>query len=170
MRRPNEALRQYDLLIRREVRRLAWRCAQSYLEVDDLYTLGQAAALDAVASFEPARGAEGAWVRQRVRWKLQNALRSTSQREMPTEHTARTPNGRNPEEVLTALEDVMWVRTALGVLPPRQRVIIAARISGEVFRETAESLGISRTRVKQEYKAALQRLHDEAVADDRLDE
>lgn len=160
-----QLLRQFEPLVATEVRRIRWRLSSSYLDDDDLFAVGHSAVLEAAQAFQPGRGPLGPWVRRRVRSRLSNALKRAQRHEAPSEDGQVVPNGRSPEELLVSLQAVAWVRGAMGVLPPRQRVIVVARMSGETVRKTAASLGISPTRVQQEHNAALRQLRQQALAD-----
>lgn len=163
-----DALRQFRVLLAAEVAAAAPRCASSYLERSDLKAIGQMAIVEAVRSYDPARGTLRSRVRFVVRCRLRDALRAARSREVLDLDVSTVPNGRSPEALLERLDEVLGLHRAIGQLPPRQRLIIADQITGETTRQTGKSLGISHTRVVQERKIAHQRLR-RALADDGED-
>ncbi len=106
------------------------------------------------------------WVGRTIRWRLQEAVKSERDRpEEPFDGADRIVNGHNPEAAVERVRAQQWVRTAIGELGPRHRVLIAAFLADETQKYTAATLGISRSRASREVRRAFEILRDRAEDD-----
>ncbi len=155
--------------IEAEVRRMAAALKDRALQAADLRAVSHVAVLEALLTHRPGRGSLSFWTRRVIHWRLVEVV-SRERPELVLEVAPPVLNGENPEEVLQALELRDWMESAVGELPPRRRVIIAAAVRGETLQETGATLGIGRSRVCQERKTALTVLRDRALEDGLADE
>ena len=168
--RVRELLAQLRDAIDYEVRYFTAWGANVGLEPDDLRQLARVAVLDA-AVMHGGRGDASVrhWAKRTIRWRLTEALTRSERPEEPLEAPHRIVNGHNPEELVERQELISWMRTQVGRLSVRQRTIVACRLEGETLQEIASTLGISKTRVHQESRAAFETLRIRAQ-EDHLDE
>ncbi|MEU2772889.1 sigma-70 family RNA polymerase sigma factor [Streptomyces sp. NPDC007162] len=105
----------------------------------------------------PQITAPHAWLRT---VSTRSYLRQTAGREHPTALIPDTPGGACPAETVALKEEEQRVYTALAVLPPRQRHVMAWHLDGFTHAEIASALGITPEAVRQNYaraRAALKR-------------
>jgi RNA polymerase sigma factor (sigma-70 family) len=133
------------------------------LDYDDLRAIARIAVLEASLTHDPALSALRTWVRLRVKQRLVECIRSSQQDVELTDDVESLPNGRNPHELLEAMETTMWVRGAIDVLDPRPRTIVVATLAGETLRQIGPTLGISKSRVGQERRKALEIIRQQAL-------
>lgn len=147
-----------------EVRRHAYRAAViPTIDLDDLRSLARIAVLEAVILYHPGRGAQfTTWAQKIIRWRLDEVCERESVHD-PLPPDDQLHNGKTPHELLEELEARMWVETAIGRLPVRQRTIIAAKMGGESHRSIAPTLGIGRSMVSREARAAVCTLRRRAL-------
>lgn len=150
--------------IEAEVRRLrpSLRHVQG-LDEDDLRSLGQIAALEAYLTHADGRGRTlRSWAGQVVRWRLVEAVQAA---QAPDEHVMLEGDEVEVDPTLDyeRAEQISWLHRTVGTLPPRMRVLVAARLSGQSQGAAGRTLGIGDTRVSQEVGAAVVALHAAAL-------
>lgn len=159
---------------------------------DELLSIAETAVLEAHVTYEPGDtsketkpGARFAyWVGQHVFWRLGEVVARVRAAEPGVDaraHTIAQPedvgvqrprdavpaaklNGHEAQASCYRSELLTWLKTAIGRLPVRQRIIIASRLRGESQTDLAEQLGLSRGRISQEYRAALEALRTDALS------
>lgn len=145
-------LAEYEPLVR--------RIASTFptLEAEELHAVGRVAVMEAWVTHNPQRIPLRAWIRQVIRWRIvDRADGELSRLDQATLELAPEPdtNGRHDPERLFMLDQIIEL---LVYLPPRQAMIIDARLRRETFAEVATSLGLSQSTCHAEYLNALAQL------------
>lgn len=128
------------------------------LEQEELRAVGRVGVMEAWVTHNPQRIPMRAWVTKVVRWRIfERADTELSRLDSGALELApeQATNGRHDPERLFMLEQVMEL---IVYLPPRQAMIIDARLRRETFLEVATSLGLSQSTCHAEYVNALAQL------------
>lgn len=128
------------------------------LEGEELRAIGRVAVMEAWVTHNPKRIPLRAWITQVIRWRIiASADGELSRIDRVTFELVpdRTTNGRHDPERLFMLDQVIEL---LVYLPPRQAMIIDARLRRETFDEVAVSLNLSKSTCHAEYLNALAEL------------
>lgn len=125
------------------------------LDTDDLVAVGKIAVIEAHVTFRESRAIpRRSWTTTVIRWRMAVAVDRTlvlQRLETPLDDGDPITNGHHdPEkaflrEVLTEL---------MGHLSPRHQAVLEGRLRGETMEEIGDMLGLGRSRVEQEEKAA----------------
>ena len=147
-------LREYDPLVA--------RIASTFptLEAEELHAIGRVAVMEAWVTHNPKRIPLRAWITKVVRWRIvARADGELSRLDHATLELVpeRTTNGRHDPERLFMLDQIIDL---VVYLPPRQAMIIDARLRRETFEEVATSLGLSKSTCHAEYLNAVAQLRD----------
>jgi RNA polymerase sigma factor (sigma-70 family) len=128
-------------------------------EAEELVAIGRIAVIEAHLSYQGARGVPmRSWITQVIRWRMSElgqraaVLRSS---EVELDESDAITNGHHDPSLAffrTRLLDL------IDELSPRHQAVISGRLRGETFEQIADSLGLSRSRVEQDEKAAIQHL------------
>jgi RNA polymerase sigma factor for flagellar operon FliA len=173
----DQLARQGLALVQREAKR-AWLRSGQRADLDELISVGHAVLARAVDDFQPARARFAAYLIQRVRWALLDALRRRARRGRLRDLAASASTGgegraagaapsllpspsqpRTPEQVIVQRRRRRRLRHALGQLPEPDRTLVMGHyFEGRRFQELAGELGMSRSIASRRHRRAVRSL------------
>jgi RNA polymerase sigma factor (sigma-70 family) len=124
---------------------------------DDLRSAGRIGVLEAALTHDPRKAPESQWVGYIVRQRVRAVARSNRLWQHARTETAVDPltNGRHDPEGLMLRRAML---KCIGLLPPRESVILSARLRGETFEEIATACGISVSNAQRAAERGLARI------------
>lgn len=152
--RARQLLAQYSGL----VERIARGHAGGRHDVDDLRSAARIGVLEAAVTFDPRKNVpEPNWVALIVRQRVRAVVQSARSWHETREEVAAEPltNGRHDPEGLMLRRALF---AYLSLLPPRESVILSARLRGETFAEISEACGINISNAQRAAERALARI------------
>lgn len=156
-------LDKYGPIIKITAKRLAGHSyATCTVDQDDLIAVGQMAVLEAQVTYRTGMGATlDTWVRKHIRWRITEEAFRFAERPLKDPNDAeRLLNGSSPAEQY----DLAYAREAVGILNPREAVVMVSRMEGYTYEEIGDRLGVSRQTIFASERRALRQLA--AWADD----
>ena len=153
-----ELLERFMPAVRAYVARYTWVGAD---QLEDLLQVGRLAVIEAVQQRPVDLGAAGpAWVDKMVRWRIGDEVRRYVRAQRMSGHTdvetvQPPPSGRYDPEL--ALLGELLIH-GMGLLDPRERTIINARLRRETFQEAADRMSLSVASVHRTYQRAVRKL------------
>lgn len=151
--------------------RWVFRIASKYtgqgVELPDLIQCGNRVLLLCVDRFEPERGIRLSTL---VGFSVKRALHQIANRQAKKHSVAPVSIERVPRQMLTdkatphpedataRIELIEQVQQAIQSLPPRDRLVIRARMQGRIYRDIGEEIGVSTERVRQITEQAHEKL------------
>lgn len=146
-------------LVRRMARAIARRLPACVL-VDDLEQAGFVGLIEAVESYDPARGPLGRWARRKVGWAIRSALARPRELSIDADPVvaAGSPAG-------LSLDERLDLERGIARLPARQQhVVIEFDLRERTMRSIAVDLGIGESRVSQLRRGAIDKLRENLAA------
>lgn len=148
-----------DLLARYSglVDRIARDYSSRHDDIDELQSAARIGVLEAALTFDARKVPEAQWVALIVRQRVRAVVQSARTWHETREELATEPltNGRHDPEGLM-LRRAMF--SYLSLLPPRESVILSARLQGETFQEISDACGISVSNAQRSAERALARI------------
>lgn len=150
--RARELLDRYSAL----VERIARDHGRAH-DLDELLAAARIGVLEAAITFDPRKVPEPQWVAIIVRQRVRAVVQSAQQWKQSHQELASEPltNGRHDPEGLMLRRALF---AYLSLLPPRESVILSARLRGETFAEISEACGISISNAQRSAERALSRI------------
>lgn len=164
-----ELIHGYRPLVRKMARRFYG--LPSWLDTEDLEAAGLRGILDAATTYDPSQAGFMTHVHPRIRGRIHLAydvLRAQKNHAVTVSLDALDATERTLADTLeaptTAEGDDRWpaVRELVDGLPQRERHVIQARLDGHGPVEVAATMGLSRQRVQDIQRTALDRLRKRA--------
>jgi RNA polymerase sigma factor (sigma-70 family) len=157
-----ELLNQY----RREVQLIARTYSRIYPNYtsDDLEPIGNLAVLEGYKTYQDHRGCtEATWIKKVIAWRIKEEAQRYSDPVLDEpDRTYGLRNGMTPAEQY----ETAYSCEAIGILDPREAVILKGQLEGYSCAELAAQLGVSHNVVWRSMNRAIRQLTEWADQDD----
>lgn len=167
-----EALAENRRVVEIYVSRTTRKCGTWRYSEEDIRVAIQCAVVEALATYEPDRGAQlASWTHSVIRWRLAEMFKPAAVQEVSIhrEHedgdgydmglSADTPT---PEALAVRAEAADWLQKQINRLSPREAYVLTELLAGESTASMAEKVGLTRQRVHQIVKKVRQKLAENA--------
>lgn len=135
------------------------------IDEDDLRSVGQIAALEALKTWNESRGQTlRSWIGVTIRWRISEVVQDagdSATREIAKGLANDVEDLAQPVEVIEAYETAdakAWVLKAMSRLTPRQQIVLSQRIAGsqETDKDFAQTFGVHKSQLCRDLEEAVE--------------